>query len=71
MAPNTLSKALAFAVPFFFFFVNLFFVLDMHLGVDQQDFTISTSKSEQLGIFSIIVKGLDNYPAISVHDKPH
>ena len=46
-------------------------VLDMDLGVDQQDFAISTSKTKQLGIFSVIVKGLDNYPAISVHDKLH
>ena len=46
-------------------------VLDMHLEADQQDFTVRTSKTDQPGIFSIIVKGLDNYPAIPVHDKPH
>ena len=41
-------------------------VLDMYLGVDQQDFIVDRSKTETtiLLIFSNIIQGLDNYPAI-------
>ena len=45
----------------------------MHLGVDQQDFIVDTSKTETTKhpIFSVTIKGLDNYPAILAHHKLH